>query len=362
MSAIKKYWAEITLLAITLMGLALRLYHLDFQNYFAEELMHTGIIQFPWYAAFTQIGSEQAPLYYVFAKISVTAFNGLSLVSLRLPAVIFGTLCIVAIYFLGKEFGGNLTGLLSALVIALSDRAIFYSQYGRPYSLVMLLFIVTAYCFVKIQKKENLNQWLILFTLFSVLCLWSHYYSILPLSVLWLIVIWQNQKKVIPYLIVIAVSSVLFILYLGTLAWEYLTYSVSGLHTQSVFNVTWIDMLVRVPYECWGDIGIILIPLFIFYLSRKKNPVVDYFGLAIAITYLSLMLGTLISNPGARYAVMVAPLLIVPAMVPVSQFIQSRDETLQKILLFTAVAYTVFAVNIFPLISWYTTAYHFVFL
>ena len=358
----KEHWAGICLLIIILIGLSLRLYHLSFQNYFPEELMHTGIIRFPWYTAFTQIGSEQAPLYYVFAKIGVTTLNGLSLVSLRFPAAIFGTLCIPAIYLLGTEFSGKLTGILSALVIALSDRAVFYSQYGRPYSLLMLFFIITAYCFVKIQRPGNRNQWLLLFTIASVLCLWSHYYSIVPLSVVWVIVVWQNYKKIAPYLIVVSLSSILFILYLRSLIGNYLTYPFSSIHPQSIFNVTLVDMLVRVPYECWGYLGTLLIPLFVFYLLQRKETVTEYFGLVVIVTYLSLLIGTFISNPGARYAIMITPVVIVPAMTLVSEFIRNRRDTLQKIILVTGVAYVIFVVNLFSLISWYTTAYHFVFL
>jgi uncharacterized membrane protein len=357
-----KYWAEIFLLAIILVGLILRLYHLNFQECFAEELLHLDMIQGTWCTPFTQIGSEQAPLYYLFTKVSATILNGLTLVSLRLPAAIFGTLCIPAIYVLGKEFHGKVTGLLAAMVIALSERQVFYSQYGRPYTLAILFFIFAAYCFIRLQKNKGSDRWLLLFTITSVLCLWSHYYSIIPLSVFWLVITCQNKKKVIPYLVVIAGSSIMFIIYIWVVIQEYLTLPISSIHPQSVFNFTWIDMLIRVPYECWGYLGILLIPLFIICLLRRRDRVTDYLGLAVVITYSSLVIGTFISNAGARYAVMIAPLIIVPAMVPISEFIQNRRDRLQKIVLFGGIVYIILVMNLCLLIAWYTTAYHFVFI
>ena len=362
MAIIRKYWAEIALSAITIIGLALRLYHLDFQKYFPEELLHIGIIQSPGYLSTIQFGSEQAPLYYFFAKISVVVMHGLSPLSLRLPAALFGTLCILAIYFLGKEFGGSLVGILSAAIIALSDRAIFYSQYGRPYSLTMLVFIIATYCFVKIQREEPFRKWMALFVITSGVCLWSHYYSIIPLSILWSIIIWQNRQKVVSYLIVLILAAIPFILYISGIINEYLSLPISTIHIQSIFEVTWVDMLFRVPYECWGYLTIILIPLFILYLIKRKDPITCYFGLVVIITYLSLVIITFISNAGARYAVLIAPLIIVPAMMPISELIKCRTGIIQKIALFSGVVYIILITNLPPLIAWYTTTYHFVFL
>jgi uncharacterized membrane protein len=261
---------------------------------------------------------------------------------------------------LGEEYNNEITGLISALILALSERMIFYSQYARAYTLVLFFFIAAAYCFVKIQNKESFNRWMPLFIIASGLCLWSHYYSAIPLAVLWAVLIGQYRKEIIPYLLIAVIPALAFILYIRTIIVEYLMYPVSVIYPPSAFNVTWIDNLFRVPYECWGYLALILIPLFIFYLWKSRNGVTFYFALSAGITWFSTIILTLVFDPSARYAVLIAPLIIVPAIVPVTEFIQ-RNGLIRRIAVSIGVIYVILMANIFPLIAWYTTTNHFVF-
>jgi uncharacterized membrane protein len=365
-SALKTYWSEICLLAIVIAGMALRLYHLDYQGSFSEELFTISGNSASYYQilADSVINSQsgQAPLYFFVDKISTDLLGGISLVSIRLPSVIFGVLCIVAIYVLGKEYHDKITGLLAALVLAVSDRAVFYSQYARPYTLVFLLFIGATYCFMKLERGESFKRWMPLFILSSALCLWTHYYSIVPLSVFWLILVWQAGKKIVPYLAIAAVSVVSFVLYLRDLIYVYLTNQGWAARAPSIFRVTWIDIMFRVPYECWGYATVFMVPLFLFHLWKGGDKISVYFGLAAGITYVITMLSTFVFGPSARYVVLIAPLIIVPALVPVSRFIGNRERSAQKVVIIAGIVYLILIANVFSLIAWYTTTYHFVFL
>jgi hypothetical protein len=228
--------------------------------------------------------------------------------------------------------------------------------------MVFLFFIFATYCFVRIQKKDPFARWMILFVLATGLCLETHYYSAVPLSVFWAILIWQNKKSIIPYLAVGIVPALAFVLYIRGVIWTYFTYPVSVIYPASVFNVTWIDNLFRVPYECWGYFAIPLIPAFLYYVWNRKDRIAQWFGLVTGVTFLSMLVLTAIFDPSARYAVLIAPLIIVPVMVMVTEFIECGKKLSSRFILSAGVVYIIITMNLFPLVSWYTTAYRFVFL
>jgi 4-amino-4-deoxy-L-arabinose transferase-like glycosyltransferase len=365
-SFLKSNWIRICLIIITITGSALRFYNLGFQGRFSEEVFTFGIIKNSYYQIlldpFLNHGFEQPPLYYFLSKLSSDLIGAITLESIRLPAAIFGIIGIPAIYRLGKKYHSETTGLIAALIYALSERMVFYSQYGRPYTLVFFFFIVTAYCFVNIQKGEPFRKWMLLFASSSILCLWSHYFSIVPLSILWLILIWQYRLKMTPYLIAIAIATLSFGMYILNLIVSYITRPVSELYPASSIAVTWFDNLTRVPYECWGYMGLILIPLAILYLIKSKDKIALSFMLTTGVTYLSMLILTLVFNPSARYAVLIAPLIIILAAIPISDIIPSLKNTKQKIALIIGIIYLIIITNAFVLISWYTTTYRFVFI
>jgi uncharacterized membrane protein len=361
----RKHWAGICLLIITIAGLALRLYHLDYQGYFSEEVFTLNGNSLSYYQmildSFINPQSGEPPLYFFIDKLSTGLFGSISLLSIRFPSAIFGTLCIPAIYALGEEYRDKITGLLAALTITLSERTVFYSQYARPYTLIFLLFILATYCFLKLQKGAPFQKWMLALTLITGLCLLTHYYSIIPLSIFWAVLIYQNRAKILPYATIAIIPSILFILYTRALIWSLLINPFRMIHETSVFKVTWIDILIRVPYECWGYLALILIPLFVLYLWFERDKITVYFGLVAGMTYATTILLTFVFDPSARYAVLIAPLIIIPALVPVSQFI-GKKRTTQRVILFAGAGYLILIANVFPLIAWYTTAYHFVFI
>ena len=80
---------------------------------------------------------------------------GQSEFSIRFPALIFGVLSIFMIYKLGKVLFNLEIGLLSALILAISPFHIHYSQEARPYSLLMVLSLISTYYFVKFIKSHH---------------------------------------------------------------------------------------------------------------------------------------------------------------------------------------------------------------
>lgn len=70
---------------------------------------------------------------------------------LRLSSVIFGVISIVLIYKTGELLFGKRTGLIAALMLAISPFHIYYSQEFRVYTLVSLLTLISVYCLRRFQ-------------------------------------------------------------------------------------------------------------------------------------------------------------------------------------------------------------------
>ncbi len=79
------------------------------------------------------------PLYYYLLRF--ISADGAEFFWLRVPALLFGTLAIAAIYRVGRRLNGARCGLIAALLLALSPGAIALSQVARPYALELLLLI-----------------------------------------------------------------------------------------------------------------------------------------------------------------------------------------------------------------------------
>src|SRR5581483_11163331 len=67
---------------------------------------------------------------------------GINEISARLPSVIFGTLSIILIFFIGKEFFGTMVGLVSALLLAFIPFEIAWSRTCRMYSMYQFFFLL----------------------------------------------------------------------------------------------------------------------------------------------------------------------------------------------------------------------------
>ena len=125
------------LAGITLLGGALRLFHLGAQPLWTDEA-------FSWRWAHLTLGElwgshaileTNPPLYYTLQKLLLPL--GESEGALRLLAAIFGTLTVPLVFLLGRLVGGTVAGLVAAALLATSPIHIAYSQEARGYTLLM---------------------------------------------------------------------------------------------------------------------------------------------------------------------------------------------------------------------------------
>ena len=145
----------LVLFLIILLGFSLRFYNLAKESLWFDEI-YGGIL--PAKQSITYLLNPDISLpvstYHIILHYWMQIF-GQSEFSVRFPALIFGVLSIFVIYKLGKVIFNQEIGLLSALILAISPFQIHYSQEARPYSLLMLLSLVSVYYFVKFIKSSD---------------------------------------------------------------------------------------------------------------------------------------------------------------------------------------------------------------
>ncbi len=100
----------------------------------------------------------QTGLYqYLWYWLTALSFRlgGISEAAARWPAVIFGSLTIIASYFLGQLLLGSFSGLLSAALITFLRPEILWSRQARPYQALQFFFLLAAIFLVLAQRSRQ---------------------------------------------------------------------------------------------------------------------------------------------------------------------------------------------------------------
>jgi 4-amino-4-deoxy-L-arabinose transferase-like glycosyltransferase len=200
-NALKKR-KEILLLILLFLGLFLRSYRLtDLMIYLGDEgrdmLIVKDIIDldnFPLIGPPTSVGQLfLGPIYYYMITPFVL-FSGLSPVGPAVFVVLLGTATIYLIYLVGKSFFNQTTGLICAVLYAVSPLIIEFSRSSwnpNPMPFFTLLMILSLFWW----KKKKKSKFLYLAAIFFSVMLQLHYLSVLLLPLLIFIVYHFGKKK-----------------------------------------------------------------------------------------------------------------------------------------------------------------------
>jgi len=119
------------------------------------------------------------PFYFLIMHIWIKYF-GSSLFSIRFFSVLCGVLSVIFVFLFMSLLFDKKTAIFSALFIAFSPFAVFYSQEGRNYSLVLVLLFLSSYFMLRYQKSKE-NSFPYGFIISSAAGLYTHYFYILIL-------------------------------------------------------------------------------------------------------------------------------------------------------------------------------------
>ncbi len=163
----------------TCVGLLARLYSLDARGLWFDEVTYAWAVRLnnPGDLIFLahQFG-DPSPLSF-FLTWLVRGLGGSEWV-VRLPFAIAGTLCIPAIYLLGRELARSLVGLVAALLFALSAFGVFYSQDAHPYSPLLLFTTLQLFFAYRSAIYGCRHDWLG-FSIASILNLYNDFLGLI---------------------------------------------------------------------------------------------------------------------------------------------------------------------------------------
>jgi uncharacterized membrane protein len=195
------------------------------------------------------------PLYYFFLHY-VMKYFGHETLMLRCISVLFSLGSVLAIYLIGNELKDNTLGLMAALLFAISTYGIKFSFMIRPYPMVMLLALLSAWVAITWAQKDSFEfrhwqYWTILAV--SIAGFYSIYHFVFPLVFLWsflLLNALRRPKDMLVILSIPAATAAAFSLWVpsllrqlqvvnkGTYYFNELTNPIAGIGRQLTLNFT----------------------------------------------------------------------------------------------------------------------------
>jgi len=199
MKNIKKNYIYIS--AIFLTSIILRLYNLNFEDLWFDEIASLWVADPNISINETverNIEVNQGPhlIFTIILKYFFLIF-GYNPDIARLVPVLFGILSVPTIIYLTKTIDKTKAWLLIGFLISINYYSISYSQELRSYSFIFFLSLLNIIFFIKILKNNNLLNNL-LFYLISLLAVCNHVFIFIILfsELLFIILFYRNNKKI----------------------------------------------------------------------------------------------------------------------------------------------------------------------
>jgi mannosyltransferase len=172
--------SRIGLLLVILLGFGLRVYLLDGQSLWWDELYTTTQAAMTPGELIESLFEDRVhtPLYFFvllgWAEIGRSAFI------LRYFSVIVGVLTIPLIYVTGQRLNGRAVGLVAAFLLAIAPFHIWFSQDARMYSFLALNALAANYFLLRLLHREKRGDW-IAYTIALTFTMYSHFLGVLIL-------------------------------------------------------------------------------------------------------------------------------------------------------------------------------------
>jgi uncharacterized membrane protein len=295
---------------IILIGFILRAVRLNYQSYWVDELhtMNESDPAITWAAMFNYLKccDPHPPLYFIFCRIVFAIFGHTEFIG-RFISLVFGTVSIWAMYFLGKEIYNKRLGLLAAALTSINYFHILYSQETRNYILVFLFTALSLAYFFRLLKNRQRRD-MIGFAVMTLLMMYSHYFGLFIafaefVVALFFIVVDQINRKVLLKWFLLGG----LIIAVGYAPWVPFFLAISRIHSFWIgeINQTFAKEFF---YQYFGDSSLVLpfiVLLLIYYCvevfhnqhietdleqNRYNNPLTLSFIVLFATTVLAYLI------------------------------------------------------------------------
>ncbi len=268
-----KYSTALLLLAIILLAFMLRLYHLNYQSLWVDEIvsMVEADPQLSLPAVISGTVADQPPAFFImlhswFQIFNYTEYNG------RFFSILIGLTGVVTLFFLGREVKGPEVGLVAALITALSYIHILFSQEVRFYTALFLFTALSYLFFIRCVKFQRIIDF-VFYTFFTTVVLYTHYYGLVVLATqgilfIGLITLYPANKRFIVMSIISGVLiTVMFIPWLPIIFSDVQTANFWIQPPPFYFPIEYFYVYFKDVIAC----SVFAILIIIYFLSIAKN-------------------------------------------------------------------------------------------
>ena len=243
---------------------------------------------------------------YFWAKVF-----GTSLLAVRLPFILAGTVSIWVTYKAGITWFNRTSGAIAGVFIAFLGYTIMYSEIARPYSFGMLFSALTLYYWgiIFIRKKQSWRNFM-LFGVWVLLSMYTHYYSFFVSGLMFGSgIFFLNRSSFKKYIVAALLIILLYLPFLPVFMEQVSRGGIGGpdgwlgkptsdwlwLYTQHVFNNSYLLLLI-------AAFGIIISTLTIFKIRFYKALLLpSWFFISFLFGYLY----SLQVNPILQFSVLI---------------------------------------------------------
>lgn len=213
MMALFKSWFKQhhLLLLVLLTGLFVRIYGLSDAGFHHDELSALLRTRFTDFSALIRQGVmvDGHPAFtQVFLWFWIDMF-GSHAAFVKIPFLFAGCLSIYLLYLVARELFSKPVALLAAASLAVLQYGVIYSQWARPYAFGLFFMLWATLALVKYHKNSG-SPWLIQFAAAAALAGYTHYFALLQVMIvailIWLFMLKKTQRL---YLIVAALVAML---------------------------------------------------------------------------------------------------------------------------------------------------------
>lgn len=184
---------------VTTIAAVLRIYELGTESIWLDEA--TSVVRaqtrLPKMVSYLASRDVHPPLYFAILHLWTRAF-GMSESSVRSISVLAGILAVPVIFGLASRLFDPETGLFSALLLAISQFHIEFSQEARSNALLMLLTLFLMYSLIRALKTRR-TRYFIANAVVGTLLAYTHYFGLLMIVVqnLYFLLGWNRHKRML---------------------------------------------------------------------------------------------------------------------------------------------------------------------
>jgi len=307
------------LLLLTTIGILTRFYNLSFKSLWLDEASTLAMSKLSlteiWNTGFLD---NNPPLYHYLTHLMLV-FGNSEFVLRFLPALM-GIAVIPLIYLIGKELKDKNVGLVAASLMTFSPFALHYAQEAYSYSMVLFVSSLMILFYLKALRNGTRNNWM-LFGAFSALSFWTHFYTFVPILVMYIhiLITFRNdifaanisKLKNTAYALIITFVASVPVMYMAsyrffTLTSTAVTYGVLGiaLIPETLFRFSGFNWIIAAIYLCLMIVGII-------YLSIKDKTMclLSVMMMILPIVFSVILSSHMTMNP--RYLIPLLPFFFV---------------------------------------------------